>query len=50
MDGLLSSSEVVNDDSVFKKYDELKATLDETLKKWEREHEELENWKRKKYW
>jgi len=50
MDEQLSSSEVVNDSSVFKKYDELKATLDETLKRWEREHEELENWKKKKYW
>ncbi|MGM0620636.1 MAG: ribosomal protection-like ABC-F family protein [Bacteroidota bacterium] len=50
MDELLSSSEVVNDNLVFKKYDELKATLDETLKRWEREHEELENWKKKKYW
>jgi ATP-binding cassette subfamily F protein 3 len=50
MDELLSSSEVVNDSSVFKKYDELKATLGETLKRWEREHEELENWKKKKYW
>ena len=50
MDEQLSSSEVVNDNSVFKKYDELKATLDETLKRWEKEHEELENWKKKKYW
>jgi ATP-binding cassette subfamily F protein 3 len=50
MDKLLSSSEVVNDNSVFNKYDKLKATLDETLKKWEKEHEELENWKKKKYW
>ena len=50
MDEQLSSSEVVNDNTVFKKYDELKATLEETLKRWEREHEELENWKKKKYW
>jgi len=50
MDEKLSSSGVVNDNSVFKKYDELKATLDETLKRWEKEHEELENWKKKKYW
>jgi ATP-binding cassette subfamily F protein 3 len=50
MDEQLSSSEVVNDNSVFKKYDELKASLNETLKRWEREHEELENWKKKKYW
>lgn len=50
MDQVLSSSEVVSDQSVFDKYDELKAELEKTMGKWEKEHEELECWKSKKYW
>ena len=50
MDKILSSSEVVNDHTLFEKYDELKDKLEQTMENWESEHEELENWKSKKYW
>jgi ATP-binding cassette subfamily F protein 3 len=50
MDKLLSSSEKIEDTSVFQKYDELKLLLDQTMEKWEKMHEELENWTTKKTW
>jgi ATP-binding cassette subfamily F protein 3 len=50
MDQVLSSSEVVSDQTLFEKYDELKDKLEQTLECWESEHEELEKWKSKKYW
>jgi ATP-binding cassette subfamily F protein 3 len=50
MDELMSSSEVVDNQSVFDEYDELKARLETTMEKWESEHKELEDWKSKKYW
>ena len=50
MDELLSSSEIVDNQLFFKKYDGMKAELEETMEEWEREHEKLENWKSKKHW
>jgi ATP-binding cassette, subfamily F, member 3 len=50
MDQRLSSSEVVNDPSVFKKYDNLKEGLKKNMENWEKEHKELEDWKLKKHW
>ncbi len=38
------------DDSVFKKYEQLKNQLEKMLEKWESENEELETWKTKKNW
>lgn len=50
VDKLLSSSEELNDQSIFEKYEKLKTMLEETMVRWETEHEELENWKLKKTW
>ena len=50
MNNLLSSSEKLDDHSIFENYDQLKAKLENTMKSWEREQEELENWKSKKIW
>ncbi len=50
MDRVLSSSEVVSNQSVFKEYDALKAELEKTMGQWEEAHDKLENWKSKKYW
>jgi ATP-binding cassette subfamily F protein 3 len=50
VDKLLSSSEKIEDTSVFQKYDGLKLLLDQTMGKWEEMHEELENWTTKKTW
>ena len=38
------------DESVFKKYEQLKNQLEKMLEKWESENEELETWKSKKNW
>lgn len=50
IDKLLSSPEKIEDTSVFQKYDELKVQLNQTMEKWENQHEELENWTNKKTW
>jgi len=50
MDKMMSATEAINDTEVFVKYDKLKEKLSQTLEIWEREHEELENWKSKKNW
>ncbi|MEN8118382.1 MAG: ABC-F family ATP-binding cassette domain-containing protein [Bacteroidota bacterium] len=50
IDKLLSSPEKVEDHSVFEKYENLKLELEENMQKWESDHEELENWKKKKTW
>ncbi|HKI88523.1 MAG TPA: ABC-F family ATP-binding cassette domain-containing protein [Draconibacterium sp.] len=50
IDKVLSSSETLGDHSIFDKYEQLKKTLEQTMERWETEHEELENWKQKKSW
>lgn len=50
IDKLLSSPEKIEDNSVFQKYDELKILLNQTMEKWEKQHEELESWTNKKTW
>ncbi|MBT6005130.1 MAG: ABC-F family ATP-binding cassette domain-containing protein, partial [Prolixibacteraceae bacterium] len=50
LNNLLSSSEKLDDHSIFDNYDQLKAKLEQTMRSWETEHEELENWKSKKNW
>jgi ATP-binding cassette subfamily F protein 3 len=50
MDKLLSSTETIEDTSVFSKYDKLKEQLHKTMEDWELQHEELEEWKSKKTW
>ncbi|NOR75290.1 MAG: ATP-binding cassette domain-containing protein [Draconibacterium sp.] len=50
MDRLLNSTEEIDDPLVFKKYDDLKFKLNQTMEKWEKQHEELENWISKKTW
>ncbi|MDD4108400.1 MAG: ABC-F family ATP-binding cassette domain-containing protein [Prolixibacteraceae bacterium] len=50
MDRIMSLPEVINDMTVFEKYDNLKSELKKTFEKWEREHNELEFWKLKKSW
>jgi ATP-binding cassette, subfamily F, member 3 len=47
---IMSASESINDTEIFIKYDTLKEKLRQTMEKWEKEHEELENWKVKKNW
>ncbi len=50
MDEILSSTEKIEDASVFHKYDQLKLELDKTMEKWEELHEKLEYWTTKKTW
>lgn len=50
IDKLLSSSEKLDDHSIFEKYEALKLKLKTAMAEWERQHEELGNWKLKKYW
>jgi ATP-binding cassette subfamily F protein 3 len=50
MDKKLSSSEQLEDPSIFESYDKLKADLEKVMQNWEDEHEELDNWNRKKTW
>lgn len=50
MDKLLSSTETINDNSVFNTYDDLKVLLNQTMENWEEHHQELENWSNKKTW
>ena len=50
IDKVLSSSDMLDDQSIFERYQELKTTLEETMVRWETEHEEFEIWKQKKTW
>ncbi len=50
MEKQLSSPEKLNDHSIFEKYELLKKRLKIALENWEKQHEELENWKVKKHW
>ena len=50
VDKKLSSTETIEDNSVFQKYDELKLHLSQTMGNWEKQHEELEDWTNKKTW
>ena len=50
LDRLLSSSEKLQDRTIFDKYELLKKQLKTAMEKWENLHEELENWKLKKNW
>ncbi len=50
MNKVLSSSETLEDQSLFEKYEQLRSTLEQTMERWETEHEELEVWKQKKTW
>ncbi len=47
---LLSSSEKLDDHSVFNEYETVKNKLSMLLERWEQENEEFENWKLKKIW
>jgi ATP-binding cassette subfamily F protein 3 len=50
LDRLLSSSEKLEDHTIFDKYELLKIKLKAAMEEWEKRHEELENWKLKKSW
>jgi len=50
LDKQLSSSEKLEDHSIFGKYELLKKKLKTAMEDWEKQHEELENWKLKKTW
>lgn len=50
MDKKLSASEDLNEPSFFENYENHKAELEQVMVNWEKEHEELENWKSKKTW
>jgi len=50
LDRQLSSSEKLEDHSIFDKYEILKKKLKTAMEDWEKQHEELENWKLKKSW
>ena len=50
LDKLLSSSETIDDHSVFGKYEAIKISLKSAMENWETQHNELEMWKNKKNW
>jgi len=50
LDKLLSSSETIDDHSVFEKYEAIKINLRKAMENWEIQHNELEIWKNKKNW
>ncbi len=50
LDRLLSSSEKLEDHSIFDKYENLKKKLKTAMEEWEKQHEDLEMWKLKKNW
>ncbi len=50
VDKKLSSTETIDDNSVFQKYDKLKLHLNQTMENWEKQHKELEDWTNKKTW
>jgi ATP-binding cassette, subfamily F, member 3 len=49
MNKLLYSADL-NDSGIFEEYENLKKDLTELMAKWEKEHEQLEHWKRQKNW
>lgn len=50
MDKLLSQPESIKDHSVFERYEILKSELTKTMEAWGNVHQEMEEWKEKKYW
>ena len=50
VDKLLNSAKKIEDQLIFNNYDDLKLKLNQTMEKWEKQHEELENWINKKTW
>ncbi|MDD2380933.1 MAG: ABC-F family ATP-binding cassette domain-containing protein [Mariniphaga sp.] len=50
MDEILVSASGEDQNSFFEQYEGLKKELSLVMERWEEEHEELENWKSKKYW
>lgn len=50
LERILSTSEKLEDHSVFDKYEQVKIKLKNAMEEWEKQHEELENWKLKKNW
>jgi ATP-binding cassette subfamily F protein 3 len=50
LDLILSSSVKLEDHSIFDKYENLKIKLKTAMEDWEKQHEELDNWKQKKNW
>jgi ATP-binding cassette subfamily F protein 3 len=50
LDRLLSTSEKLEDHTIFDKYENLKKSLKTAMENWEKQHEELEMWKLKKSW
>jgi ATP-binding cassette, subfamily F, member 3 len=50
IDRKLSAPDVNNPEEIFSFYEKLKKELSAVMEKWERDHEELENWKMKKNW
>lgn len=50
LESMLSSSEKLDDHSIFDKYELQKQKLKMAMENWEEQHEELESWKLKKNW
>lgn len=50
MDALLADSSRITSDEVFGNYEKVKKELAMVFTQWEKAHDELENWKSKKYW
>lgn len=50
MEKLLSSSQTLDDHSVFEQYESIKVELESAMEDWENSHKELEDWKLKKSW
>ncbi|KAF0237800.1 MAG: ATP-binding cassette subfamily F member [Prolixibacteraceae bacterium] len=50
LDRLLSAPDNLEGHTIFDKYELLKKQLKTAMEEWEKQHEELENWKMKKNW
>ncbi len=50
LEKLLSSSEKLEDHSIFDRYELLKTKLGTAMENWEKQHEELDYWRQKKSW
>ena len=50
VDHKLSAPDLNNQAGIFELYEKLKQELSAVMEKWEKDHEELENWKMKKNW
>ncbi len=50
MDSVLSSTGKIDDNEFFEKYEKLKSDLGHSMESWQRNHEELEDWKKRKSW